>query len=193
MTRQNISGTSWPSTSTKLITRTVMVTPLPEPSARYEPSGRISETLFSGTSLFSRISTCVSAASSFTRRTPCQSRSSSQIRSMVSTCGNSRIAASSSHCSAAALSVPAAYGMPSSDLVKQLFSGNSRTDGHAAESSAVPTDPNAARFAAVSGTLASDPSIECAASGLARPIVRNCPSRPPCSPSAAASTAACSS
>ena len=83
--------------------------------------------------------------------------------------------------------------MASSDLVKQLFSGYSRTDGHAAESSAVPTDPNAARFAGVSGTLVTDPSAECAASGLDRPIVRDWQSRPPCSSSAACSTAACSS
>jgi hypothetical protein len=60
VTRQNISGTSCPSTSTKYsITRTVIVTPSPDSSARYEPSGRISEIRFSRMSLFSLITTCV--------------------------------------------------------------------------------------------------------------------------------------
>ena len=83
--------------------------------------------------------------------------------------------------------------MASSDRVRQLFSGNSRTAGHAAESSAVPTDPNAARFSGVSGTRSSDPSAECTASGRDRPVTRDCPGRPACSSPAAASTAACSS
>ena len=38
------------------MTRTVIVTPSPEISARYEPSGRISEILFTAMSLLSRIS-----------------------------------------------------------------------------------------------------------------------------------------
>ena len=60
VTRQNISGTTWPSTSAKYsMTRTAIVTPLPDSSARYEPSGRISEVRFSGMSLLSLISTCV--------------------------------------------------------------------------------------------------------------------------------------
>ena len=101
---------------------------------------------------------------------------------------------SSRPCSAAALSVPAGpHGMASSDRVRQLFSGNSRTAGHAAESSAVPTDPNAARFPGVSGVRSSDPSIEFTASGRDRPTVRDCPPRSRCSSPAAASTAACSS
>ena len=83
--------------------------------------------------------------------------------------------------------------MASSNRVSTLFSGNSRTAGQAAESSAVPTDPNAARFAGVSGTRSSDPSAECTDSGRDRPVTRHCPGRAACSPRAAASTAACSS
>ena len=41
------------------MTRTFTVTPSPDSSARYEPSGRISEVRFSGMSLLSLISTCV--------------------------------------------------------------------------------------------------------------------------------------
>jgi polyhydroxybutyrate depolymerase len=68
--------------------------------------------------------------------------------------------ASSSRCSEAVLSDPAGpQGIASSDRVRQLFSGNSRTHGQAAESPAVPTDPNAARFAGVSGTRSSDPVV----------------------------------
>jgi hypothetical protein len=37
---------------------------------------------------------------------------------------------------------------------------SSRSCGNGEESSAVPADPNAARFAGVSGTRISDPSIE---------------------------------
>ena len=37
---------------------------------------------------------------------------------------------------------------------------SSRSCGNGDESSAVPADPNAARFAGVSGTRISDPSIE---------------------------------
>ena len=71
VTRQNSSGTSWPSTVTQYsMTRTVTVTPLPEISARYEPSARISEILFSGMSLFSRIRTCVRAVSRAIRAAP---------------------------------------------------------------------------------------------------------------------------
>jgi hypothetical protein len=59
VTRQNISGTSWPSTVTQYsVTRTCTVTPSPDSSARQEPSGRICEVRFSGMSLFSLISTC---------------------------------------------------------------------------------------------------------------------------------------
>ena len=83
--------------------------------------------------------------------------------------------------------------MASSNRVRTLLSGNSRTAGQAAESSAVPTDPNAARFAGVSGTRSRDPSAECTASGRDRPVTRHCPGRPACSPRAAASTADCSS
>ncbi len=91
------------------------------------------------------------------------------------------------------MSVPAApQGMASSDRVRQLFSGNRRTAGHAAEPSAVPADPNAARLPGVSGTRSSDPSAECTASGRDRPVTRYCPGRPACSSPAAASTAACS-
>lgn len=128
------------------------------------------------------------------RRAPCQSRSSSQTWSCGRTCGCRARTSSSRPCSAAALSVPAApHGMASSDRVSTLFRGNSRTAGQAAESSAVPADPNAARFAGVSGTRSSDPSAECTDSGRDRPVTRDCPGRAACSPRAAASTAACSS
>ncbi|HUZ26485.1 MAG TPA: hypothetical protein VMV07_22245 [Streptosporangiaceae bacterium] len=71
VTRQNSSGTCWPSTVTQYsMTRTVTVTPSPEISARYEPSARISEILFSGMSLFSRIRTCVQAMSWAIRAAP---------------------------------------------------------------------------------------------------------------------------
>ena len=71
VTRHNISGTSWPSTVTQYsMTRTVTVTPLPDSSARYKPSCRTGEILFSGMSLFSRISTCVQATSRAIRAAP---------------------------------------------------------------------------------------------------------------------------
>jgi hypothetical protein len=125
---------------------------------------------------------------------PCQSRSRSQTWPFVKTCGKSRIAVPGSACPEAVLSVPAGpHGIASSDLVRQLFSGKSRTHGHAAESSAVPADPNAARLSGVSGTRSSDPSPECTVSGRAVPMVRDWPSRPACSPAAAASTVPCSS
>ena len=77
--------------------------------------------------------------------------------------------------------------------MRQLLIGYSRTDGHADESSAVPTDPNTARFSGVSGTRSTDPSAEQAVSGCSFPIVRACASRSACSSCAAASTVSCSS
>jgi hypothetical protein len=72
------------------------------------------------------------------------------------------------------LSVPAGpQGIESSDRVKTLLSGNSRTHGHAAESSAVPKDPDSARFPGVSGTRSSDPSPEHTASGRSFPMARD--------------------
>jgi hypothetical protein len=145
-------------------------------------------------SLLSRTAKCVSCASALSRGVPCQSRSKSQAWPLVKTCGKSRIAVPGSTCPEAVLSVPAGpRGIASSDLVRQLFSGKSRTHGQAAESSAVPADPDAARLSGVSGTRSSDPSPECTASGRAVPIVRDWPSRPACSPAAAASTVPCSS
>ena len=71
VTRQNISCTSWPSTVTQYsMTRTITVTPSPEISARYDPSFRIAPALFSGMSLFRRISTCVRAIRRAIRAAP---------------------------------------------------------------------------------------------------------------------------
>jgi hypothetical protein len=59
VTRQNISGTSWPSTVTQYsMTRTGTVTPSPDSSARQEPSGKMAEVMRNGISLLRRISTC---------------------------------------------------------------------------------------------------------------------------------------
>jgi len=69
-------------------------------------------------------------------------------------------------------------GMAGRDRVKRSFRGNSRAHGRAAESPAVPADPNAARFAGVSGARSSDPSNELATRGRAVPMVRASPSRP---------------
>jgi len=52
------------------MTRTRTVAPSPDSSARYEPSGRISEVLRSGVSLFSLISTCVDSMSRAIRGAP---------------------------------------------------------------------------------------------------------------------------
>jgi len=86
--RQNIPGTSWPSTSAwHSMTRTSIVTPSPETSARHDPSGRASGTVFSSISLLSRARKCVRCPRAASRPAPCQSRSSSQTRSFASTCG----------------------------------------------------------------------------------------------------------
>ena len=101
---------------------------------------------------------------------------------MVNRCGYCSIAVSRSFCSAAALSVPAGpCGIPSSARVEASFSGSARTCGNGDESSPVPTEPNAARFAGVSGTRISVPSSDPAFSGLSLPMMTARQSRSSCS------------
>ena len=60
--------------------RTVTVTPSPDNSARQKPSARTGLTRLSGTSLFSRISTCVRAMMRAIRAAPGKLRSISHSR-----------------------------------------------------------------------------------------------------------------
>ena len=104
------------------------------------------------------------------------------------------MAVSRSFCSAAALSVPAGpCGIPSSARVETSFSGSALTCGNGDESSPVPTEPNAARFAGVSGTRISVPSTDPAFSGLFVPMMTARQSRSSCSAHEARSTMSCSS
>ena len=99
------------------------------------------------------------------------------------------MAVSSSFCSAAALSVPAGpCGIPSSARVETSFNGSARSCGNGDESSPVPTEPNAARFAGVSGTRISVPSSAPVFSGLIRPMMTARQSRSSCSAQEARST-----
>ena len=104
------------------------------------------------------------------------------------------MAVSSSFCSAAALSVPAGpCGIPSSARVETSFSGSALSCGNGDESSPVPTEPYAARFAGVSGTRISVPSSAPVFSGLSLPMMTARQSRSSCSGHDARSTMACSS
>ena len=104
------------------------------------------------------------------------------------------MASSRSSCSAAALSAPAGpCGIASRDRQAQQVSGSARTCGNGDESSAVPTDPNALRFAGVSGTRSSVPSSDPAFRGRDLPMAAPGPPRPWCSRQAEPSTASRSS
>ena len=99
------------------------------------------------------------------------------------------MAVSRSFCSAAALSVPAGpCGIPSSARVDASVSGSALSCGNGDESSPVPTEPNAARFAGVSGTRISVPSSDPAFSGLFLPMMTARQSRSSCSRHDARST-----
>ena len=122
------------------------------------------ETRLSGMSLFSRISTWVRAISRARRAAPGKFRSAIQSRSLVNRRGQRSIASSRSFCSPAALPFPPPAGpcvMPSSARVETSFRVSALTWGNGDESSPVPMDPNAARFAGVSGTRISVPSSGC--------------------------------
>ncbi len=99
------------------------------------------------------------------------------------------MAMSRSRCSAAALSVPAGpCGIPSSPRAGMSFIGSARSCGNGDESSLVPTEPGTARFAGVSGTRISVPSMDPAFSGLFRPVMTARQSRSSCSRCDARST-----
>ncbi len=79
-------------------------------------------------------------------------------------------------------------GIPSSARVETSFKGSALTCGNGAESSPVPTEPNVARFAGVSGTRISVPSMDPAFSGRSRPMFTARQSRSWCSAHDARST-----
>jgi hypothetical protein len=83
--------------------------------------------------------------------------------------------------------------MPNRPRVEASFSGSARSCGNGEESSPVPTEPNAFRFAGVSGTRISVPSSDPAFSGRDRPMMTARQSRSSCSCHDARSTMSCSS
>ena len=95
------------------------------------------------------------------RAVPGKLRSITNSRPLVNAQANSVRARSSSACSAAALSPPdGPVTTASMPRVEASVTGRSRSCGYGAESSAVPADPNAARFAGVSAIRVTDPSID---------------------------------
>ena len=92
---------------------------------------------------------------------PGKFRSITNSLCLVNTQAYSLSARSSRDCSASALSPPdGPVTTASMPRVEASVTGRSRSCGYGAESSAVPADPNSARFAGVSGIRVTDPSMD---------------------------------
>jgi hypothetical protein len=127
----------------------------------YDPSGRKSPALVTVMSLLRRMSTCVTWTSRLIRVTPGKFRSITNSLCLVNTRAYWIRARSSRACSASALSPPdGPVTTASMPRVEASVTGRSRNCGNGLESSPVPTEPNSARFAGVSGIRVTDPSTE---------------------------------
>ena len=149
------------------------MTPSPDSSARYEPSGRICEVRLSGMSLLSLISTCCGpdhpgdpggpVVVAVHQPDPVRREQERELFHGLIEQGLLRVRPCPCR--------PGPCGIANSARHEQQVSGSARRHGYGPESSPVPTVPKNARFAGVSGTRTSVPSSDPAFSGPCFPMV----------------------